>query len=142
MLPDERVQFATGLGMTIVVVLAGLASAAGAPSARPRAAPPAVSLEAPRHLTVLRYTPRVVIAWTYDSDPAAGFEVERAILDGVPNARPDRFTKVGAPNREARSFRDPTSHAGMAYVYRVRAIGAGTASPYSKELIVRIHAPR
>ena len=106
------------------------------------ATPPPVSLEAPRHLTVLRYTPRVVIAWTYDSDRTTGFEVERAILDGVPNARPDRFTKVGAPNRDARSFRDPTSHGGMTYVYRIRAIGAGTTSPYSKELIVRIHAPR
>ena len=135
-------RLSAGVAVTVLVVFARIVSAADASSGRAQTSPPPLSLEAPRHLMVLRYTPRVVIAWTYDSDPKLGFEVERAILDGVPRARPDRFTKVGAPSRDARSFRDPTSHAGMTYVYRIRAVSAGTTSPYSKELIVRVHATR
>jgi hypothetical protein len=131
-------RLSAGVAVTVLVVLVRIVSAA---DARAQTSPPQ-SLEAPRNRMVLRYTPRVVIAWTYDSDPKLGFEVERAILDGVPNARPDRFTKVGTPNRDARSFRDPTSHTGMTYVYRIRAVSAGATSPYSKELIVRVHATR
>lgn len=106
------------------------------------APPPAVTLDAPRHLTVRDYTPRVVLAWTYDGALTTGFEIERAVLDGAPNAQPDRFTRVGAPGPVARTFRDPASHPGMTYVYRIRAVGTGTVSPYSKEIIVKVHASK
>ena len=100
-----------------------------------------VSLERPRDLTVLRYTPHVVLGWTYDGAMTTGFEIERAIVDGAPNARPDQFKHIGVAGRDARIFRDPTSHAGMTYRYRIRAAGPGTVSPYSLEVIVKINSP-
>jgi hypothetical protein len=122
-------------------VFGAMAGAVVSASSDRSATPRSVTLDAPRHLTVLDYKPRVVLGWTYDGTLTTGFEVERAIVAGAPNARPDRFTQIGAPGREARRFRDPTSHAGMTYVYRIRAVGTGTMSPYS-EIIVRVNAAR
>ena len=123
---------------TMLVLMMALASGSASGDAprserRPSSSSaPTVTLDAPRHLVVLHYQPRVVIGWTYDGQLTTGFEVERA--NGAES--PLRFHRVATPGRDARSFRDPTSHAGPTYVYRVRAVGAGTISPYSKELIV------
>ena len=62
----------------------------------------------------------------------------RAIVDGSPNPRPDQFKRIGVAGREARSFRDPASRPGLTYIYRVRAAGPGTVSPYSTEVIVKV----
>lgn len=150
MLSDFSVRCAPVAVMSIVVALgtvmalsfaADVASAAGAPAApRRNSPPPTLTLDAPTHLTVLRYKPRVLLGWTYEGPLTTGFEIERAVIDGASNAHPDRFTRIGTPGREARSFRDPTSRAGMAYIYRIRAVGAGTASPWAKEIIVKVNA--
>jgi hypothetical protein len=105
-------------------------------------APRTESLDPPRHLTVRRYQPHVELGWTHDGGMTTGFEVERAIVAGTAHPRPDQFRKIGAPGREARSFRDPTSRPGMTYRYRLRAVGTGAVSPYSSEVIVRITAAR
>lgn len=131
---------AHGGAVRVASARSGEASATRSAAAERSAANRSVTLDAPRYLTVLDYTPRVVLAWTYDGALTTGFEVERAIVAGAPNARADRFTRIGAPGRDTRTFRDPTSHAGMTYVYRVRAVGTGTMSPYSKDLIVKVYA--
>ena len=105
-------------------------------------ASPPVTLEAPRNLVVRDYKPHVILGWTYDGAGTAGFEIERAIAAGHGTAKADRFTRVGAPGRDARTFRDAGSHAGTTYVYRIRAVGAGTVSPWSTELIVRVNTTR
>lgn len=102
-------------------------------------APRTESLDRPRHLAVVRYKPHVVLGWSYDGAMTTGFEVERSIVDGSPNARPDQFKRIGVAGRDARSFRDPTSRPGMTYIYRIRAAGPGTVSPYSTEVIVKIN---
>lgn len=121
----------TVVSLVIGGVLLGTAALAPGP-------PPVESLDAPRNLVVLRYQPRVVLGWTYDGALTTGFEMERAIVAGSTGHRPSAFTPIGTPGRDTRRFRDPTSRPGMTYVYRVRAIGVGTVSPYSKEIIVRV----
>ena len=106
------------------------------------AASSSVALEAPRNLVVRDYQPHVTLAWTYDGAKTTGFEIERATVAGSTTAHPDQFRRVGAPTRDARTFRDAGSHAGMTYVYRIRAVGAGTVSPWSTELIVRVGTTR
>lgn len=122
--------------------LAGDAAGRDDDGTRPRRAAPAPrteSLDRPRHLTVLRYKPHVVLGWTYDGAMTSGFEIERSIVAGSSSARPDQFRQIGVAGRSARSFRDATSRPGMTYVYRIRAAGPGTVSPYSTEVIVKIN---
>jgi hypothetical protein len=92
-------------------------------------------LTAPQHPHVARYAPHVVLAWQHGGDRISHFEVERAVGRGP-------FKRVGTPGRDARTFRDPTSRPGVTYLYRIRAIGAGAASPWSDEILVRTRAPR
>ncbi len=125
------------LAVTTVAAAAGRADDAKRPR-REVPAPRTESLDRPRHLTVVRYKPHVVLGWTYDGAMTTGFEIERAIVDGSPNPRPDQFKRIGVAGREARSFRDPASRPGLTYIYRVRAAGPGTVSPYSTEVIVKV----
>jgi hypothetical protein len=94
--------------------------------------------ETPRHLTVRDYKPRVVLGWTHDGG-ATTFEIERAIVDGSPKARYDAFSRVGTPAGAARTFRDQTSHPGMTYAYRIRAVHRGAVSPWSTEIVVKVN---
>ncbi|MBI2204602.1 MAG: fibronectin type III domain-containing protein [Candidatus Rokubacteria bacterium] len=133
------------LATAVVALIVGVAVGAGAhddDGKRRRGdapAPRTESLDRPRHLAVVRYKPHVVLGWSYDGAMTTGFEVERSIVDGSPDARPDQFKRIGVAGRDARSFRDPTSRPGMTYIYRIRAAGPGTVSPYSTEVIVKIN---
>lgn len=91
-----------------------------------------VELPAPANLTVLRYRPHVVLRWEHAGSAIKGFEVERAApMTG-------EFRRVGFVGREIRTFRDEGTRPGGSYLYRVRAVTAGDASPYSEELLVKI----
>ena len=106
------------------------------------AGPPSATPEVPRDLVVRDYKPHVTLAWTCDRAPTSGFEVERAIVAGVRTPKPDRFKRVGTPGRDTRTFRDLTSQPGLTYAYRIRAVGNGTVSAYSTEVIVKVNADR
>jgi hypothetical protein len=87
------------------------------------------TLEAPSGLTVLRYKPDVVLAWTHGGASTTGYELERAMGGGP-------FRRIGTPGRQARTFRVTGSASGVMSVYRIRAVGAGAVSPYSQEVVV------
>jgi fibronectin type III domain protein len=92
----------------------------------------AETIAAPTNLSVMRYRPHVLLRWEHDGRAIKGFEIERA-------STADPFTRVGVVGREVRTFRDSGTRPGMSYVYRVRAVSAADASPYSDELLVKLN---
>lgn len=120
-----RHRLRAGLVIVVMVFQSHVASAA-----RTTAPSPAnVTLEPPAGLTVVRYKPHVVIAWTHAARLATGYEIERAIGAGA-------FRRIGTAGRDARTFRDRTSSPGTTYVYRVRAVGTGVVSPYKAVIVI------
>jgi hypothetical protein len=128
--PRPRPRGVRSVAMPAVAALLLMTAATGHAGRGER--PPSVTLEAPTDLTVVRYKPDVVLRWAHAGTFTRGYEVERAVASGP-------FRRVGAPGRNARTFRDAASSPGLMYVYRIRAVGVGSVSPYSTELIVIVN---
>ena len=69
-------------------------------------------------------TTEIELSWTDNSDNESGFELERRLSRGG-------FTRIAALGVDADSFTDTGLSPGTTYTYRIRAVNAGGASPYS-----------
>jgi probable HAF family extracellular repeat protein len=84
---------------------------------------------APSNLAVASVTAdSVTVAWIDNSSDESAFEVERRTSGGV-------FTRVATTGANATAFRDARLPAATTYEYRVRAVNAAGASPYSNVVV-------
>lgn len=87
----------------------------------------------PSGLTLLQVRQtRVILGWSDQSSSQTHFEIERKLGSGG-----EPFALIGAVGAGSTVYNDTTVTADTAYVYRVRAVNAVSASGYSDELAVR-----
>jgi len=102
---------------------------------------PTVTVSAPSQLNATPDKTQVVLSWTDNSTNETGFVIERA------EGNSTNFTSVGTTLANVVTFSDNTAVAGIAYTYRIKAIGTNISSDYSNTstatipLLVSVIAP-
>jgi uncharacterized delta-60 repeat protein len=95
--------------------------------------PAALPVTAPSNLSATAVSAmQVALQWNDTSDNETGFEIQRAVTSS------GEFSALATVSSDKISYNDTQVETGITYQYRVRALGAGTASEFSNTATVAV----